>query len=145
MTTAVASQALPLPTTEGITAGARRLLFLSALLLVPAVVGAWFLGGVGTVGGVVLGGGIALINLWLLSRMVVQTTSAGHGSVGWLVARLMGKFGLVGLLLALAVLAFGIDGFGLLLGLSVTFAAVPLNLFSEWVAGRQSVTSRGQR
>ncbi len=145
MTTAVASQALPDSFTEGITAGGRRLLFLSVVLLVPATVAAWFVGGLPTVGGVALGGGVAVINFWLLSRMVVQSTSGAPGSVGWLVARLMGKFGLAGLLLALAVLAFGIDGFGLLLGLSVTFAAVPLNLFSQWVAGRESLTSRGRR
>jgi hypothetical protein len=145
LSTVVASQALPLPTTEGITAGARRLLFLSGLLLVPASVGAWFVGGLPTVVGVALGGGIALVNFWLLARLVVKSTSGVQTSAGSLVARLTVKFGLVGLLLALGVLAFGIDGFGLLLGLSVTFAAVPLNLFSQWVVGRELESPRGQR
>lgn len=141
MTTALAAQVLPPPVTHGITAGARRLLFLSALLLVPATVGGWFFGGVAMVAGVGVGGVIALINFWLLSRMVVKSTAGVASSPGAMLAQLMFKFGLLGLLLATAIFAFAINGVGLLLGLSVTFAAVPLNLFSEWAADTRAQRS----
>jgi len=120
-------------------------MFLSALLLFPAAVAAWFIGGAPTVVGVAVGGATALSNFWLLSRLVVKSTAGAEGSAGGLWAQLMFKFGLLGLLLAVSIFAFGIDGLGLLLGLSIMFAAVPLNLVSEMVAEQRSRTSGGSR
>ena len=132
--------------TAGIPAGGRRLLFLAALLLVPAAVAGWFAGGAPSVVGVAFGGATALLNLWFLSRLVARSTAADQTAPGALVAQLMLKFATLGVAMAVAVFVLGLDGLGLLLGLSVTFAAVPLNLFSEWAAGQRSGhRSRGER
>lgn len=128
-------QTLPLPVSEGIPSGARRVGFLAGLLLVPAAIAAFGFGGWNAVAGTVVGGALALVNFWLLSRMVVATTASEDLSAGFLVLRLLGKLGLVGAILALVVLGTGLDVMGLLLGLTVVVAAVPLNLFVDWIAG----------
>lgn len=64
------------------------------------------------------------------------TTSSEDLSTGKLVFKLMGKLAAMGVLIALAIFALDLDAFGLLLGLGVLFAAVPLNLFTNWLAAR---------
>jgi len=133
---AAAPQALPQPVTEGLPSGARRIAFLAALLVVPSAFAGLAVGGSQVALSAVAGGGIALINFWLLSRLVVATTSSQSLSTSNLLVQLMGKLALLGVLLAVAIFVLSLDPVGLLLGLSVVFAAVPLNLFSEWMAAR---------
>ena len=129
-------QALPLPVTEGIPSGARRIGFLALLLVVPAALAGAAVGGLWGAGSVVVGGLISLLNFWVLSRLVVMTTSPDDLSTGKLVFQLMSKLGVLGLLIGGAVFGLGLDPVGLVLGLGVTVAAVPLNLFSDWMAAR---------
>ena len=136
MHAAAAPQALPQPVTEGLPSGARRIAFLAALLVVPSAFAGLAVGGSQAALSAVAGGGIALINFWLLSRLVVATTSSQNLSTSNLLVQLMGKLALLGVLLAVAIFVLSLDPVGLLLGLSVVFAAVPLNLFSEWMAAR---------
>lgn len=133
---AVAPQALPQPVTEGLPPGARRIAFLAGLLIAPATLVGAGVGGVPMAASVLAGGAIALVNFWLLSRLVVATTSSEDLSTGRLMLRLMSKLAVLGILLAVAVFGLGLDPVGLLLGLGVIFFAVPLNLFSEWMAAR---------
>ena len=129
-------QALPEPVTEGIPSGARRIGFLAALLVVPAALAGAAVGGLPVAGSIVAGGFISLLNFWVLSRLVVVTTSPDDLSTSKLVFQLMSKLGVLGVLLGGAVFGLGLDPVGLVLGLGVTIAAVPLNLFSDWMAAR---------
>ncbi len=136
MHSAATLQALPRPVTEGIPVGARRIGFLALLLVVPAALAGAAVGGLWGAGSVVVGGLISLLNFWVLSRLVVMTTSPDDLSTGKLVFQLMSKLGVLGLLIGGAVFGLGLDPVGLVLGLGVTVAAVPLNLFSDWMAAR---------
>ena len=131
---AATMERLPPPTVDGIPVGARRLSFLAALLLLPMAVAGALFGGSATLLAVAVGGALALANFWLLSRLVVVSTGGVQRSASALLVRLMAKFGFLGLVLGTAVLGLGLDPFGLLLGLSVVFLAVPLNLLAETVA-----------
>ena len=133
---AATMQGLPKPTTEGVPAGARRIAFLASLLIVPATCLGATLGGLPVAASVLAGSAIALTNFWLLSRLVVATTSSEHLSTGMLMFQLMSKLAVLGVLLAGAVFGLGLDPVGLLLGLGVLIVAVPLNLFSDWMAAR---------
>ena len=133
---AAAPQALPQPVSEGLPPGARRIAFLASLLIVPSAFAGLAVGGPHVALSAVVGGLIALINFWFLSRLVVATTSSQDLSTSKLLIRLMSKLAVLGVLLAVAVFALSLDPVGLLLGLTVVFAAVPLNLFSEWMAAR---------
>ncbi|MCO4769786.1 MAG: ATP synthase subunit I [Deltaproteobacteria bacterium] len=136
MHAATASEQLPPPVTEGLPHGARRIAFLAALLIVPAMCAGFSVGGLGAAASVVVGGFIAVVNFWLLSRLVVATTASEDLSAAKLLFQLMSKLAVLGILIAVSVFALGLDPLGLLLGLGVIFAAVPLNLFSEWMAAR---------
>jgi|GEM_PF-1590358 len=131
-----APQPLPQPVTQGVPSGARRIAFLATLLTAPAMLAGWTVGGMAMAGSVLFGGLLSLVNFWLISRLVVSTTSSDDLSPGQLVFQLMAKLAVFGLLLALAVFGLGLDPMGLLLGLGVLFAAVPLSLFSDWMAAR---------
>ena len=127
-------EGFPAPIVDGIPVGARRVVFLGALLALPVGVAAFSFGGTSSLASAVVGAALALVNFWLLSRLVVVSTAQRALSASALLARLMGKFALVGVALASAVLLFGLEPLGLLLGLSVVFLAMPLNLLAEWVA-----------
>ncbi len=133
---AAALMALPPPVSGTVPSGAQRIAFLAALLMVPATIAGWSVGGPLTALSVVFGGVTSLVNFWFLSRLVVVTTSSEDLSTGKLVFKLMGKLAALGVLIALAIFALRLDAFGLLLGLGVLFAAVPLNLFTNWMAAR---------
>ncbi len=104
-------EALPPPVTRGLTPGARRIAFLALLLLVPACVGGFLLGGTSVALGALAGGLIAVGNFAVLS-----TVMAGL---------LMKLFG-VGVSLGVIVLLIRWDPLGVLLGVSVIFPAVLL-------------------
>lgn len=133
---AAALKALPPPVSGIVPIGARRIAFVAALLMVPATIAGYSIGGSLTAASVVFGGATALVNFWFLARLVVVTTSSEDLSTGKLVFKLMGKLAALGVLIALAIFAMQLDAFGLLLGLGVVFAAVPLNLFTNWLAAR---------
>jgi hypothetical protein len=133
---AASMQPLPRPATHGVPTGARRIAFLAALLIVPAALAGATLGGAHTALSVLVGGVVSLVNFWLLSRLVVTTTSSETPGTGALVFQLMTKLAVLGILLAVAIFGLGLDAVGLMLGLGVLVAAVPLNLFSDWMAAR---------
>jgi hypothetical protein len=124
---------LPPPITEGIPREARRVALLAALLILPTAVAGFTLGGVPRCAGVVAGGSVAVVNFWLLARIVVKTTAGPEGGVGAVMGRLAVKFGLLAGSLALLVAGLRLDAVGVLLGLSVVFAGVILSQVVEWL------------
>ncbi len=124
---------LPPPVTEGIPSDARRVAFLAALLLVPAAAAGYTFGGFERGVGVISGGVVAVVNFWLLARIVVKTTTEQDGGVGGVLGRLAVKFGLLAGSLALLVLGLRLDALGVLVGLSVIFAGVILSQVVEWL------------
>ena len=106
---------------------------LAALLLIPASVAGWSLGGLERGFGVLAGGAVAVVNFWLLARIVVKTTSGQDQGLPTMLSRLAVKFGLLAGSLIVVVLILQMDALGVLLGLSVIFAAVLLSQVVEWL------------
>lgn len=128
-----AGEKLPPPISEGIPREAARVVFIGALLLIPAAVAGYALGGMSRSFGVLTGGAVALVNFWLLARIVVKTTAAEDTGVGGVLGRLAVKFGLLAGTLALLVLGLRLDALGVLVGLSVIFFGVLLSQVVEWL------------
>ena len=124
---------LPPPVTKGIPRESQRVAYLTALLLVPAAVAGTSLGGVPRGVGVLAGGSVAIVNFWLLARIVVKTTADPEGGIGAVMGRLAVKFGLLAGSLALLVAGLQVDAVGVLVGLSVIFAGVLLSQVVEWL------------
>ncbi len=124
---------LPPPVTEGIPRETQRVVLLAALLLVPAAVAGHTLGGIPRGVGVLAGGAVAIVNFWLLARIVVKTTAGPEGGVGAVMGRLAVKFGLLAGSLTLLVVGLQLDAVGVLIGLSVIFAGVILSQVVEWL------------
>lgn len=119
-------EALPPPVTRGLTPGARRIAFLALLLLVPACVGGFLLGGTSVALGALAGGLIAVGNFAVLSLFVVVVTSGTAPPVSTVMAGLLMKLFGVGVSLGVIVLLIRWDPLGVLLGVSVIFPAVLL-------------------
>jgi len=119
-------EALPPPVSRGLPHGARRIAFLALLLLVPATVGGFLLGGSSVGLGALAGGVIAIGNFVLLSVFVVKTTSGAETSMGTMMVGLLMKLAGVGVSLGAVVLLIRWDPLGVLLGISVIFPAVIL-------------------
>ena len=119
---------LPPPVTRGIPRGARRVVILSLLLLVPGFAAVWLLIGPSTAVGLVAGGVMSVANLWVLSRLVVKATGDGD-DVHWLslTGQLLFKVGLRGACLWVLIVPLSIDVFGLLLGLSIVLVGSVLS------------------
>lgn len=118
---------LPQPVTRGIPAGARRVVILSALLLVPGFAAAWLVIGPATAVGLVAGGLLSIANLWILARLVVKATAFDDVHWAGLLGQLLFKFGLLGACLWVLVVPLSIDVFGLLVGLSVVLLGAILS------------------
>ena len=106
---------------------------MAALLVVPTTVGAFTLWGGESAVGVLAGGAIALVNFWLLARLVVKTTTGEDMEAGALIGNLFLKLGLLGLSVGIALLVFEVDGIGFVLGVSVIFVSVIVVTVAEWV------------
>jgi len=119
-------EALPPPVTRGLTPGARRIAFLAVLLLVPACVGGFLLGGPSVALGALAGGLISVGNFAVLSLFVVAVTSGTTPPVSTVMAGLLMKLFGVGVSLGVIVVLIRWDPLGVLLGVSVIFPAVLL-------------------
>ncbi len=126
-------EAFPPPTSKGIPPGARRIVALAGLLLIPTTVGGWQMSGAPGAAGVVVGGLIALANFWVLARIVVNMTSGEEVPPAVLLGRLFAKFVGLGVGLGVLILVVEVDAIGLLLGLSVVVAAVVAASVLSWV------------
>ncbi len=93
----------------------------------------WSLGGFERALGVLGGGAVAVVNFWLLARIVVKTTSGQELGLPTMLSRLAVKFGLLAGSLVVVVLILRMDALGVLVGLSVIFAAVLLSQVVEWL------------
>ena len=127
LTLPASGEKLPPPVTRGIPRGARRVVVVSALLLIPGFAAAWLVIGPSTAVGLVAGGALSIATLWVLSRLVVKATA--FAAVHWatLTAQLLFKFGLLGACLWVLVVPLSIDVFGLLVGLSVVLVGAVLS------------------
>jgi hypothetical protein len=128
-----AGEKLPLPVAEGLPLEARRVALIAALLVLPAAIAGHSFGGLDRAGGVFAGGAVAVVNFWLLARIVVKTTVRQDEGVGVVMGRLAVKFGLLAGSLILLILGLQLDTVGVLVGLSVIFAGVLLSQVVEWL------------
>jgi hypothetical protein len=117
------------PVRSGLTPDARRIGLLAALLVAPATVFAGSVGGSGAALGAFGGGLLAVVNFLALSRMVVALTGSEPAGLATALLALLSKLALVGGTLAVLVLGLGLDGLGVLLGVSVVFGAVLLDFW----------------
>ncbi len=121
---------LPEPLTSGIPTAARDILTLASYLLVPITGAAWFFGDMSMSFAVLGGGLVALANFWLLSRIVVKTTS-GELNGGLLFGRMLSKFALLVVSLGVVVWLFQLAPLGVLLGVGTIFPAILLGSLLE--------------
>jgi hypothetical protein len=134
LTLPASGEPLPPPVTRGIPRGARRVVILSALLLVPAFALSWIFMGSGPAIGLLGGGALAVANLWVLSRLVVKSTTDSDVHWASLSAQLFFKFALLGACLWVLVVPLSLDVFGLLVGLSVVLFGAVLGQIFEILA-----------
>lgn len=127
MTLPTSGEKLPPPVSRGIPRGARRVVILSALLLIPGFAAAWLIIGAATALGLVAGGLLSIANLWILSRLVVKSTALHDVHWTALTGQLLFKFALIGACLWALVVPLSIDIFGLLVGLSVALVGAVLS------------------
>lgn len=115
------------PVRTGLTPDARRIALLATLLVAPATVFAGTVRGSEAAIGALGGGLLAVVNFLALSRMVVALTGGEPAGLATALLALFGKLALVGVTLGVLVLGLGLDGLGVLLGVSVVFGAVLLD------------------
>ena len=118
---------LPEPVSDGLTKGTRNVLILATLLLIPTAVGCGMLLGMNSAVSAVIGGVIGLGNFWLLGRLVVIVTAGEELAAGLLLGRLLLKLLILGVILWVLIALVGIDGIGLLAGLSVVIVSTLLS------------------
>jgi hypothetical protein len=126
--------ALPPPVRRGVPSSARRILLIGIGLAVAATVGAAALRGSDGAIAVAVGSALGLGNFWLIGRMVVKTTTGDELQAGRLLGQLLVKLFLFGGVVASALFVARVDAVGLLLGLSLVFAAIAVNFVAEMVA-----------
>jgi len=120
-------EALPTPVSTGVPPGTRNIAILAAALLLPTTVGCGMLLGTKAAIASLAGGALGLGNFWLLGRLVVQVTSGDELAIGPLLGRLLSKLALLGLCLYALIVWGGIDGLGLVAGLSVVIVSTMLS------------------
>jgi len=120
-------EALPSPVSDGLPKGTRNIAILAAALLLPTAVGCSLMLGSNAAIASLIGGALGLGNFWLLGRLVVQVTSGDDLAVGPLLGRLLSKLAVVGLCLYALIAWVGIDGLGLVAGLSVVVVSTMLS------------------
>ncbi len=128
---------LPEPLTGGIPATARDILILSSFLLVPVVAAAGLIAGAEMGFGVLGGGIVALANFWLLSRIVVETTS-GEVNGAVLFGRMVAKFVLLAASLGIVILLFRLDSIGVLVGVGTIFPSILLGSLLDVFRGKSA-------
>ena len=132
-----ATEALPRPVRNGIPAGSWEIMGLAALLLIPAISGAWLLADVSMAVAVLGGGMVALANFWLLSRIVVKATS-GPINGSQLLGRMLSKFLLLVISLGVVVLLLRLNALGVLLGVGTIFPAIILGSLMDLFRDRHA-------
>jgi len=115
----------PAPMGRGIPGGARRILLIATSLLLPMLLASYLYSGVPMALGVFGGGVLALINFWLLARIVVKTTG-GEMQGSALFGRLFVKYLILAASLGVVILLLRLDSLGLILGVGVIFPAILL-------------------
>ena len=101
--------------------------------MIPAVVGGHQLSGLDGAIGVFVGGVLALVNFWVLARIVVKLTSGEEVAPAIMIGRLFAKFAGIGAVLGVLILTVEVDPLGLLIGLSVVVVAIIASSVLSWV------------
>ncbi len=131
----------------------RRMQQASLLVLAALVVAGWWWRGPGFAGGVLVGGGLAVLNFHVMARILLGTLGrrwrdevearvAGRQAAVWMTCRYVLRFVILALILFLLIRNNWVDVFGLLLGLStvvltlliVGIIEVRKNFFKEALA-----------